>query len=150
METLNARDALSLKNLPRRETALKNDIIASGHNALVRFAELIDPMDRPFIRCSKTPLRKNRGVNNEGGIIKKGYNAQVDELRSAATEGKDWLNQLEQPGREATGIKNLKIGYNRVFGYYIEVTKSNTPWFPLRYERRQTLAKRRKIHYAGA
>ncbi len=76
----------------------------------------------------------------EGGIIKDGYHDQVDELRRASVEGKQWLAQLEQEEREQTGIKKLKIGYNRVFGYFIEVTKSNIESVPERYIRKQTLA----------
>ncbi len=75
----------------------------------------------------------------EGGIIRKGYNAQVDELREIMDEGKSWIPKIESVEKEATGIKNLKIGYNRVFGYYIEVTKSYIDLVPDRYIRKQTL-----------
>lgn len=60
----------------------------------------------------------------EGGIIKDGYNAEVDKLRNAKSDGKDWLAKLETDEREKTGIKNLRIKYNKVFGYYLEVTNS--------------------------
>ena len=60
----------------------------------------------------------------EGGLIKKGYNPEIDKLIDASTEGKNWLVNIENQEREKTGIKNLKLGYNKVFGYYIEVTKS--------------------------
>ena len=76
----------------------------------------------------------------EGGIIKEGYNAEVDRLRKAKTEGKDWLMDLETKEREATGIKNLKIKYNRVFGYYLEVTNSYQSLAPESWIRKQTLA----------
>ncbi len=76
----------------------------------------------------------------EGKIIKDGYNDKVDRLREASKDGKLWLTSLEAKEREQTGIKNLKIKYNKVFGYYIEVTKSNLDMVPERYQRKQTLA----------
>ncbi|HWT27818.1 MAG TPA: DNA mismatch repair protein MutS [Mobilitalea sp.] len=76
----------------------------------------------------------------EGGIIKEGYNEEVDRLRKAKTEGKDWLMDLETKEREKTGIKNLRIRYNRVFGYYLEVTNSYQNLVPDNWIRKQTLA----------
>ncbi len=76
----------------------------------------------------------------EGKIIKDGFNDKVDRLREASKDGKLWLTSLEAKEREQTGIKNLKIKYNKVFGYYIEVTKSNLDMVPERYQRKQTLA----------
>jgi len=76
----------------------------------------------------------------EGGIIREGYNKEVDRLRKAKTEGKDWLIELENREREATGIKNLRIKYNRVFGYYLEVTNSYQNLVPKDWTRKQTLA----------
>lgn len=76
----------------------------------------------------------------EGGIIKEGYNQEVDQLRNAKSEGKTWLAQLEAGEREKTGIKNLKIKYNKVFGYYLEVTNSYKDMVPQYYHRKQTLA----------
>lgn len=75
----------------------------------------------------------------EGGIIKDGYNKELDELRGLFRKGKNWLTDLEQKERERTGIKSLKIGYNTVFGYYIEVSRSNIPLVPEDYIRKQTL-----------
>ena len=75
----------------------------------------------------------------DGGIIKLGYNAEVDELKSATTDGKKWLVELEAKEKQETGIKNLKVGFNKVFGYYIEVTKSNLSQVPERFIRKQTL-----------
>lgn len=76
----------------------------------------------------------------EGGIIKSGYNEEVDRLRNAKTQGKEWLAQLETKEREQTGIKNLRIKYNKVFGYYLEVTNSYKDLVPDYYTRKQTLA----------
>ena len=77
----------------------------------------------------------------EGKVIKDGYNDQLDEYRDAMRNGKQWLAELEAKERQETGIKNLKIGYNRVFGYFIEITKSNLANLEEgKYERKQTLA----------
>ncbi len=76
----------------------------------------------------------------DGGVIRDGYNKTLDEYRAAAVHGRQWIKDMEAAQREETGIKNLRIQYNRVFGYYIEVTKSNLDLVPLRYVRRQTLA----------
>ena len=75
----------------------------------------------------------------DGGIIKPGYNQEVDTLKSAATDGKQWLAELEAREKKKTGIKTLKIGYNKVFGYYIEVSKGQIAQVPYRYVRKQTL-----------
>ncbi|MFB4162746.1 DNA mismatch repair protein MutS [Alteribacillus sp. JSM 102045] len=76
----------------------------------------------------------------DGGIIRSGYHTQLDEYKEASTNGKEWISRLEQKEREETGIKSLKVGFNKVFGYYIEVTKPNIPSLPEgRYERKQTL-----------
>ncbi len=76
----------------------------------------------------------------EGGFIRAGYNADVDRLRQIMRDGKHWIEETEKAERDVTGIKNLKVAYNRVFGYYIEVSKSNLNQVPDRYTRRQTLA----------
>lgn len=74
-----------------------------------------------------------------GGFVKSGYNKELDECRSAKSDGKDWLSALEVTEKQETGIKNLHIGFNKVFGYYIEVSKSNVDLVPFRYHRKQTL-----------
>ena len=78
-------------------------------------------------------------VIREGGIIKDGYNEDVDKLRRSKTEGKNWLAELEAKERERTGIKTLRVRYNKVFGYYIEVTNSFKDMVPDDYTRKQTL-----------
>ncbi|SMB97599.1 DNA mismatch repair protein MutS [Thermanaeromonas toyohensis ToBE] len=76
----------------------------------------------------------------EGGLIRPGYHPEVDRLREAITHGREWIAELENEERERTGIKSLKVGFNRVFGYYIEVTRPNLSLVPADYERKQTLA----------
>ncbi|WXJ94808.1 DNA mismatch repair protein MutS [Neomoorella carbonis] len=95
--------------------------------------ELVDLLGRAIV--DDPPLSVH-----EGGIIRPGYNAEVDRLRQAAEHGREWIAALEAEERERTGIKSLKVGYNRVFGYYIEVTRPNLPQVPADYERKQTLA----------
>ena len=85
--------------------------------------------------CEDPPL-----AMKEGGIIREGYSEEVDRLRNAKTEGKDWLAKLEEEEREKTGIKNLRVKYNKVFGYYLEVTNSFKHLVPDYYTRKQTLA----------
>lgn len=85
--------------------------------------------------CEEPPISVR-----EGGIIRDGYDPEVDRLRSAKTQGKDWLAQLEEKEREKTGIKNLRIRYNKVFGYYLEVTNSYKDLVPDYFMRKQTLA----------
>ncbi|MCX4362448.1 MAG: DNA mismatch repair protein MutS [Clostridia bacterium] len=75
----------------------------------------------------------------DGGYIRDGYDKELDELRNAEVMGKQWLANLESQEKESTGIKNLKVGYNKVFGYYIEVSKTNVDKVPYRYQRKQTL-----------
>jgi DNA mismatch repair protein MutS len=77
---------------------------------------------------------------SDGNIIRRGYNGEVDRLRAASTEGRDWILALEAREREKTGIRNLKVGYNKVFGYYLEATKSTLAQVPASYIRKQTLA----------
>ncbi len=75
----------------------------------------------------------------DGGVIREGYNEELDELRSINTQGKEWIAGIESSEREKTGIPNLKVGYNKVFGYYIEITKANQDKVPPNYVRKQTL-----------
>ncbi|MBQ2379124.1 MAG: DNA mismatch repair protein MutS [Akkermansia sp.] len=97
------------------------------------FTELTELLERAI--CDEPPV-----TIKEGGMIRDGYDAQLDELRTASREGKGWLTELEARERAATGIDSLKIRYNNVFGYYIEVTKANYAKVPEHYVRKQTLA----------
>ncbi len=138
--TLNARDCLSLlrslEKAPEIITLLGNvpgEAVSFLKDLLDPLPELTDLLRRGI--SPDAPLQLS-----DGNFIRAGYNEQLDELRRASTEGKQWILDLEAKEREETGIKNLRIQYNRVFGYYIEVTKSNYSLVPLRYRRRQTLA----------
>ncbi len=138
--SINARDCLallrSLKQVPALQSLLSEDACAPVRNAL----GALDPLPE-LSKLLEDAIDPDAPLQiTEGAVIRKGYNAQLDELRSAATQGKMWLSDLEAKEREETGIKTLRIQYNRVFGYYIEVTKAYYGLVPLRYQRRQTLA----------
>ena len=136
----NARDLISLKSsisqLPQLKNNLKNaqsDILKNLYNSLDTLDDLYELIDKSIEDDPPVTVK-------EGGIIKKGYNPIIDKLIDLTTNGKKWLIDIEQKEREETGIKNLKIGYNKVFGYYIEVTKSFLKMVPQdRYIRKQTL-----------
>ena len=126
----------SLEMLPHIKFLIKN--IDSQHIQVIH-NELDDLSD--IYELINTAIENESPINvKEGGIIREGYNDEVDRLRRAKTEGKDWLMDLETKEREATGIKNLKIKYNRVFGYYLEVTNSYKDLVPEGWTRKQTLA----------
>lgn len=135
----NARDMLALKRslqaLPGIALLLQN-----LEPALFRkMQERLDTLEDISALLEASIAEEPPVSVREGGIIKEGYNDQIDTYRSASTNGKTWLAALEAEEREATGIKNLRIGYNRVFGYYLEVSKGNVPLVPDRYIRKQTL-----------
>ena len=139
--TLNARDCLALRRsfevLPDIARTL-DDCHAKG--LLSHARAMICDMDK-LCRLLTDAISEDAPVTlREGGLFKDGFNEQLDAYRTASREGKHWLSKLEADEREKTGIKNLKIGFNRVFGYYIEVTKSFADKVPYRYVRKQTLA----------
>ena len=139
--TLNARDCLALRRsfevLPDIAHTL-DDCHAEG--LLSHARAMICDMDK-LCRLLTDAISEDAPVTlREGGLFKDGFNEQLDAYRTASREGKHWLSKLEADEREKTGIKNLKIGFNRVFGYYIEVTKSFADKVPYRYVRKQTLA----------
>ena len=100
----------------------------------------LDPLEDLCILVKKAIREDPPIAMKEGNIINDGYNEEVDKLRRAKSDGKDWLAKLENDEREKTGIKNLKIKYNKVFGYYLEVTNSYKEMVPQYYTRKQTLA----------
>ena len=134
------RDLISLKNsakqLPEVKKILKNTKSSLLQELYLKLDELTDIHDLIEEAIVDEPPLSVK----EGGLIKLGYNEEIDHLKKATTEGKTWIIKLEAEEREKTGIKGLKVGFNRVFGYYIEVTKSNFDQVPERYIRKQTLA----------
>ncbi|WP_252217322.1 DNA mismatch repair protein MutS [Clostridium sp. VAP41] len=140
-KNVNAKDLLSLKSsldkLPCIKELLKNTSSELLKGYYENLDELIDVRD-----LLNDSIKEDPGLGlKEGNIIKDGYNNLVDELRESKLHGKEWIAALENREREFTGIKSLKVGYNKVFGYYIEISKSNYNSIPEgRYIRKQTLA----------
>jgi len=138
----NARDLVALKVSldahPEISKSLKESDIKSSllHNILHRFGDFGDIV----ILLTRAIVDEPPLSVREGGMIKEGYNEKLDELKKLSLHGKDWIAEMQQKERERTGIKSLKVGYNSVFGYYIEVTKSNLTQVPSDYIRKQTTA----------
>ena len=134
------RDLAQLRSSLEKIPSIVDELQNSGNDVLKDFSSRLD-------RCGEVcelleAISENPPLSSkEGGVIRDGYHEQLDEYRYASRNGKDWIAQLEQQERQQTGIKSLKIGYNRIFGYYIEISKANMHLADLeRYERKQTLA----------
>jgi DNA mismatch repair protein MutS len=140
-KSVNAKELLSLKaslkNLPKVKEIASNfkskllDTMGSSIDELKDIHELIE-----------TSIAENPSLSvKDGGIIKDGYNSNIDELKNAKAHGKEWIANLESSERTVTNIKSLKVGYNKIFGYYIEISNANKGLIPEgRYIRKQTLA----------
>ncbi|NLG52881.1 MAG: DNA mismatch repair protein MutS, partial [Clostridiales bacterium] len=136
----NARDLIAISQtvsvLPEIKDKLSGfgaDVLKTAFNQLDTLTDIKELIDKAI---NETPPFSVR----EGDIIREGYSSEVDSLRDIMKNGKGYIASIEAAERERTGIKNLKIGYNRIFGYYIEVSKSNIPQAPAHYIRKQTLA----------
>ena len=139
-KSANPRDFIALKSSLEMLPPIR--FLCSNFKSRL-FSEILDELDPLEDICKlvtdaiteEPPL-----AMHDGGIIRDGYDEQVDKLRKAKSDGKDWLLQLETEEREKTGIKNLKVKYNRVFGYYLDVTNSYKDLVPADWVRKQTLA----------
>ncbi|RPK01118.1 hypothetical protein EH11_03302 [Bacillus subtilis] len=137
---VNARDLIQLKESLKQVPGIKQLVASLAHDKAKERAERIDPCG-DVLELLEEALYENPPLSvKEGNLIKDGYNQKLDEYRDASRNGKDWIARLEQQEREYTGIRSLKVGFNKVFGYYIEVTKANLHLLEEgRYERKQTL-----------
>ncbi len=139
-KTANARDLLAFRNslgmLPHIRRILKEFTCQE----LQALTDELDTLEDLFSLIGRAIVEEPPVTLREGGLIREGFHEEADRLRHAKTEGKDWLAQLEIRERERTGIKNLKIKFNKVFGYYLEVTNSFKDLVPGDYVRKQTLA----------
>ena len=136
----NARDMITLKNSLEKLPDLKQ--VLSNIKESIMLEEIyqnIDELKDIHDLIEKAIVDDPPMTIKDGGIIKIGYDEEIDKLKTATTEGKNWIVNLEAEEREKTGIKNLKVGFNKVFGYFIEVTKSYLSQVPDRYVRKQTL-----------
>lgn len=138
--TAHARDLLALtqtlSTLPQIRSALSSspsEFLKDYHETLVGLDELCEHLKGALNPEAPLSLR-------EGNLLASGYSPEVDELRTISSGGKEWVAFLEAQERERTGIRSLKVGYNKVFGYYIEVTHANAHLTPTEYIRKQTLA----------
>ncbi|MBE6090201.1 MAG: DNA mismatch repair protein MutS [Clostridium beijerinckii] len=140
-KNVNAKDMLSLKASLDKLPSIKELLGTANSELLKEYYENLDELSdiRELLESS---IKEEPSLSiKEGNIIKDGYNSEVDELRQSKLHGKEWIAALENREREFTGIKSLKVGYNKVFGYYIEISKSNYNSIPEgRYVRKQTLA----------
>ncbi|HIU82597.1 MAG TPA: DNA mismatch repair protein MutS [Candidatus Faecicola pullistercoris] len=137
--SVNPKDCLSLQEGLSRLPELKKLLFSLKSKLISQTAKSIDLHTDVENLLSEAIDERASGITKDGGYIKSGFNGELDRLRNAGNDGKEWLLNLETSEREATGIKNLKISYNKVFGYYIEVSKTMLDKVPFRYQRKQTI-----------
>ncbi|MDO4285989.1 MAG: DNA mismatch repair protein MutS [Eubacteriales bacterium] len=135
----NPRDLLAFKNSLAMCAPIRAALQEFSEGALGELRESLDDFEDLVSLLTQSIEEEPPIVIREGGIIKSGFNEDIDRLREARTKGKTWLMQLEEEDRARTGIKNLKIKYNKVFGYYFDVTNSYKSLVPDDYVRKQTL-----------
>ena len=139
-QTANPRDLIAFRNSIHMLPPIKTLMSDFQSPLLKRLYEQMDTLDELYELIERSIAEEPPLTLHDGGILKEGYNEEVDRLRKAKTDGKSWLADLETKEREKTGIKNLKIKYNKVFGYYLEVTNSFKDLVPDYFTRKQTLA----------
>ncbi len=133
------RDMITLKNSLSKLPEIKQ-ILSMGKSSLIKeLYENLDELQDMYDLIDKSIVDDPPMLIKDGGYIKSGYNEEIDELKKGSIEGKNWLMQLEAREKEKTGIKSLKIGFNKVFGYYIEITNLYKNMVPDDYIRKQTL-----------
>ena len=138
-EMANARDLLALKNSLVALNELSPDFLQAQSHLLQEIAAM-DKLQDIYEIIDKSIHEEAALSLKEGDIIKKGYHPEIDELRDLSQKGSAWLMEFEAREKERTGIKYLKVGFNKVFGYYLEVSKYNLDRIPADYVRKQTLA----------
>lgn len=136
----NGRDLISLKNSAKQLPMVKQVLSETNSVLLSSIYQNLDVLDDIYALIDKAIVDEPPISVKEGDLIKIGYDEEIDKLKTATTQGKNWIIELEAKEREKTGIKGLKVGFNKVFGYFIEVTKSNLSQVPDRFIRKQTLA----------
>ncbi|MHC1786679.1 MAG: DNA mismatch repair protein MutS [Christensenellales bacterium] len=138
--SLNARDCLAILRSLQQVPEVLRLLRSLPEGRLSELAALLDPMPA-LVQLLDRAIDPEAPLSlSEGGVIRAGFNSGLDEYREASRQGRQWLADVETREREKTGIRNLKVQYNRVFGYHIEVTRANYQMVPEHYIRRQTLA----------
>lgn len=137
----NAKDLLQLKKSLKAIPNIKQKLIDTNETSFINIARKINEMPHIVELLEKAIVEDPPLSTKEGGMIKEGYSVLLDEIKSASKNGKEWISNMENAERERTGIKTLKVGFNKVFGYYIEITKSYLDQVKeeFGYERKQTL-----------
>ena len=138
-QSANPKDLLALRNSFAMMKPIRSAMAGFSCSVLQEIREAVDPLEDLYQLIDNAILEDAPMLIREGGIIRDGFDETIDTLRKAKTEGKNWLAELENADRERTGIKNLRIKYNKVFGYYFEVTNSFKDLVPPDYVRKQTL-----------
>ncbi|MBN2427057.1 MAG: DNA mismatch repair protein MutS [Deltaproteobacteria bacterium] len=136
----NARDLLALRNSLARLPAFREPLLQAESAILKKIGDGIDILDDIHALIQQSIDDNPPFTLREGGLIREGFHAEIDGLRHISRDGKGWIARLEKQERERTGINSLKIRFNKVFGYYIEVTRTNLKQVPDDYHRKQTLA----------
>ena len=145
-KTANPRDLVAFRNSIQVLPGIKQ-VLENFSSAKIRgINDQLDPLSDLYQLVESAIAEEPPISVHDGGILREGYRADVDELRSMRTNGKTWLANLEETEREKTGIKNLRIRYNKVFGYFIEVTNSYKELVPDRYIRKQTLTNAERFY----
>ena len=138
-KTANPRDLIAFKSSLSMLPYIKSLLQDFSSPLLGQIEDELDPLEDLYALIDESIVEEPPLAIKDGGIIKDGYREDIDKYRQAKTEGKSWLADLEAKEKEATGIKSLKIRYNKVFGYYLEVTNSFKDMVPEHYVRKQTL-----------
>ena len=139
-KTANPRDMIAFKTSLKWLPPIKTILEECRDPLLTSLKEQLDPLEDIYQLLEDAIVEEPPIAVKEGGIIKDGFKEEIDRLKRAKTEGKQWLMDLEERERKATGIKNLKVKFNKVFGYYLDVTNSYKDLVPEHYIRKQTLA----------
>lgn len=135
----NGRDLIALKNSASVLPDIKSQLSGCGNSLLEALDSEMDSLSSLHDTIETAIVEDPPFTIREGGLICEGYSPELDELKHSIKDGQDWIAGLEGTERERTGIKSLKVGFNRVFGYYLEVSKSNMGLVPAHYIRKQTL-----------
>lgn len=140
LRKINPREVMQLARSLQQVQAVQALLAGTDSDYLLRLNEKLDPCTPLLDRILNEIMENPPVLVNKGSVIKEGVNAELDDLRNIATKGKDYLLQIQQKEAEATGIPSLKIAFNNVFGYYLEVTNTHKNKVPERWLRKQTLA----------